>query len=84
MATRDATDLEARRPRNRVLLRVRLLSVLSPRVHRQADAAAIRGVDEEAPLTPEVATLIRRLWEDEGIKQTFTKRSRFQITDSAS
>lgn len=48
----------------------------------QKTKAEICALEEEAMLTPEIATNISALLEDPGIKLTYKNRSKFQLSDS--
>jgi len=39
-------------------------------------------VDEDTPLTPELAENIKKLWKDEGVQKTFEHSARYQLPDS--
>jgi GTPase SAR1 family protein len=48
----------------------------------QADAEALMQLADSSPVTEEVATMVKRVWEDEGIQRTYQQRSTFQLADS--
>jgi len=41
------------------------------------------GSDDDALFTPELSTTIRRLWNDPGAQESFTRRREYQLNDSA-
>lgn len=53
----------------------------------QEDALVImevmRSGDESEPLSPEVAKALKALWKDGGVQEAYSRRSHFQLNDSA-
>ncbi len=50
-----------------------------------AAVAALREIPEAAPLTPDRAAVVARLWRDAGVREAYARRALFQVhnTDSA-
>lgn len=49
----------------------------------QGALAAMKSITEDELMSPEVAGHIATLWADKGIKETYQRRSEFQLNDSA-
>ena len=43
----------------------------------------MKSITEDELMSPEVAGHIATLWADKGIKETYQRRSEFQLNDSA-
>jgi len=49
----------------------------------QDEKELVAGLPDDTPLDARIAAAIDALWRDEGSKQTYEHRARFQLNDSA-
>ena len=52
-------------------------------VEDDVSADKIKGLDYTSEYTPEIASAIKNLWADPGIKKVFENKAKFQLNDSA-
>jgi len=74
---------------NNVLVSMRTLCKHASK-YRDVDSSLLESkaileqeMKEDQPITPDLATHIKKLWADPGILQTFEHQNEFQLTDSA-
>lgn len=50
---------------------------------KQAFLSLLKGDDEPAPeVTPQIASILKALWQDEGVKATWKERASYQVQDA--